>query len=150
GVVADEVVVALFGVELQREAAHVAPAVGRTLLAGDGGEARQHRGNGAGLEQAGLGVLGDVLGDGQLAERAAALGVDDALRDALAVEVGQLLDQVDVVDADAALGAGGDGVLFGGNGRAVEAGGGAGGGSGGHARVGDVLARSHGWCSFFL
>ena len=77
-------------------------------------------------------------------EGAAALGVDDALRDALAVEVGQLLDQVHVVDADAALGAGGDGVLLGGNGGAVEAGGGTGGGSGVHALVGDVLARSHG------
>ena len=44
GVVADEVVVALGGVELQREPAGVAPGVGGALLAGDGGEARQHLG----------------------------------------------------------------------------------------------------------
>ncbi len=43
GVVADEVPVAFLGVELEREAAHVALGVGRALLAGDGGEAGEHR-----------------------------------------------------------------------------------------------------------
>ena len=51
GVVADEVVVALGRVELQREAARVAPGVGRALLAGHGREAREHLGLHAGLEQ---------------------------------------------------------------------------------------------------
>ena len=38
-VVADEVPVALLGVELDREAAHVAGEIGRALVAGDGREA---------------------------------------------------------------------------------------------------------------
>ena len=42
-VVADEVPVALVGVELHREAAHVARGVGRAALAGDGREAHEHR-----------------------------------------------------------------------------------------------------------
>ena len=53
-VVADQVVVALLGVELQREAARVADGVGEALLAGHGREAREHRRALAGLEQAGL------------------------------------------------------------------------------------------------
>ncbi len=55
-VVADEVPVALLGVELHREAAHVAGQVGRTLVAGDGREAHEHRRALAGtLEQVGAG-----------------------------------------------------------------------------------------------
>ena len=105
GVVADEVVVALGRVELQREAARVAPGVGGALLAGDGGEARQHLGLHAGLEERGLGVLRDVLGGLELTERTRALGVHVALRHALAVEVRHLVQEVDVVQQDRAVGA---------------------------------------------
>ena len=94
GVVADEVVVALGRVELQREAARVAPGVGGALLAGDGGEAREHLGRRARLEQRGLGVRRHVLGRLEHAERARALGVHVALRDALAVEVRHLVQEV--------------------------------------------------------
>ena len=43
------------------------------------------------------GVLGDVVGDGEGAEGAGALGVHPALGDDLAVEVGQLLQEPDVL-----------------------------------------------------
>ena len=42
-VVADEIPVALVGVELHGEAAHVARGVGRAALADDGREAHEHR-----------------------------------------------------------------------------------------------------------
>src|SRR3546814_2561783 len=42
-VVADEIVIALVGVEFEREPAHVAPGVGAALLAGNGREACEHR-----------------------------------------------------------------------------------------------------------
>ena len=42
-VVADEIPIALLGVELDREAAHVARQVGRALVAGHGGEADEDR-----------------------------------------------------------------------------------------------------------
>ncbi|MCY1230084.1 hypothetical protein D9M72_424810 [compost metagenome] len=105
GVVAHEVVVALGGVELHGEAAGIAPGVGGAVLAGHRGEADQHFGFHARLQEGGLGVLGDVLGGGELTERAAALGVDYALRDTLAVELGELLDQVVVGQDDGAVSA---------------------------------------------
>src|SRR3546814_18984057 len=43
-VVADEIVIALVGVEFEREPAHVAPGVGAALLAGNGREACEHVG----------------------------------------------------------------------------------------------------------
>ncbi len=104
-VVADQVVVALFGVELQREAARVAPGVRAALLAGDGGEAREDLGLLARLQEVGAGVAADVLGDHEFAERARALGVHHALRHALAVELRELLDEVVVVQQDRSAGA---------------------------------------------
>lgn len=114
-VVADEVVVALVRVELQREAAGVAPRVGAALLAGDGGEAREHLDLGAGLEEGGARVGAHVARDAEGAERPAALGVDDALRDALAVELRELLDEVVVVQRDGAVGPDGERVLVAGD-----------------------------------
>ena len=60
-VVADQVPVALVGVELDGEAADVAHRVGRSALAGDGGEADEHRRPLADFrERCGLGEGGDV------------------------------------------------------------------------------------------
>ena len=118
GVVADEVVVALGRVELQREAARVAPRVGRALLAGDRREAGEHLGRRARLEQRGLGVRRDVLGGLELPERARALRVHVALRDALAVEVRHLVQEVHVVQQDRAVRTDGQRVAVAGRGRA--------------------------------
>ena len=123
-VVADDVVVALGGVELHREAAHVAPGVGAALLTGNAGEALQRLGGRSGREDGGAGVRGDVSGHLEDAVRSAALGVHDALRDALAVELGELLDQVDVVQGSDSLGSNGQGVLVAGDGRSRLRGGG--------------------------
>ncbi len=111
-VVADHVPVPFLGVELEREAAGVAGGVGRTLFAANGGEAGEHLAGVADLrEELGLGVLRDVVGDEEVAVGAGALGVDDALGDALAVELGHLLEVMKVVEGDGAAAAGGDGVL---------------------------------------
>ena len=99
------------GVELQREAARIAPGVWAAALAGDRREPGHHLGLGAGLEERGLGVLADVLGHLELAERAAALGVGLPLRDALPVEVGHLLDEVVILQQDRAVGPDGQRVL---------------------------------------
>ena len=57
-VVADDVPVALLGVELDREAAHIAREVGRALVAGDGREAHEGRRFLArALEQVGAAVM---------------------------------------------------------------------------------------------
>src|SRR5699024_5697350 len=101
-VVTDEVVVALGGVELDREAARVAPGVRAALLTGDRGEPDQHLGLRPRLEQRGAGVGRDVLLGDERAERTAALGVHDPLRDPLAVELCELLHGVVVVQHDRA------------------------------------------------
>src|SRR5690606_20959203 len=77
------------------------------------------------LEELGLRVSGDVVGDGEGAVRRGALGVHDTLGDAFAVEVLQLLEQLDVLHEDGPARAGGEGLLFAGGG----------GGSGGEDRT---------------
>ena len=103
-VVADQVVVALLGVELQGEAARIAHRVGETLLAGNGREAREDgRPLADRAEEGGFGPRGDVGGHLEIAEGAAALGMDNALGHALAVELSHLLDQVVVLQQQGAV-----------------------------------------------
>jgi hypothetical protein len=97
GVVADQVVVALIGIKLQREAAHVPPGVRTARLAGHGGEARQHLGLGALLEQRGFRVPRHILGGLEDTKRAGTLGVRLAFRHFLAIEVRHLLQKMHVV-----------------------------------------------------
>ena len=123
-VVADQVVVALVGIELEGEAARIAHGVGRPLVARHGGEAGEHRRALADPgQEARPGEPRHVLGDLEEAVGAAALGVDDALGHALAVEVLQLLDDVVVVQNGRAGGPDGQRVLVAG-GRDAGVGGG--------------------------
>jgi hypothetical protein len=64
------------------------------------------------VEEGGLGPRGDVGGHLEVAEGAAAFGVDHAFRHTLAVEMGHLLDQVVILQQDRATGAGGQGTLI--------------------------------------
>jgi len=119
GVVADEIPVALLGVELAGEAADVALGVGRAALARHGGEADEDVGLLADLgEELGLGVPGDVVRHGEVAVSAPALGVHAPLGDDLAVEVGQLLQQPHILHHHRTARAGCQGVFILGDGRA--------------------------------
>ena len=102
-VVADQVVVALGGVELQGEPARVAYRVRRPLLTGHCGQSQEHLGGSAGLEHRRLGERRHVVGDLEVAERAAALGVHVAFGYPFPVEVRHLLDEVMVVQHDRAV-----------------------------------------------
>ena len=104
GVVPDHVVVALRGVELQREPARVAPGVRAASLTGDRGEPGDHLGPGTRLEDGRAGVGAHVVRDLEGAERAAALGVRLPLRNAFPVEVGHLFDEVVVLQQDRTIG----------------------------------------------
>jgi hypothetical protein len=102
-VVTDEVVVALSGVELDGEAARIASRIRRAARAGHGAEPDQHLGGGTDtVEQLGAGVTRHVVGDDELPGCTRAAGVHDALRDAFAVEAGQLFEQVLVLGDDRA------------------------------------------------
>lgn len=88
-VVPDQVPVPLARVELDREPARVADRLGRAALVDDGGEARYDRRLRPGrAEEVGAGEVRDVVGGFEEALGGGAAGVDDALRDALAVELG--------------------------------------------------------------
>src|SRR5690606_8382506 len=86
-VVADEIVVAFAGIELEREAAHVAPSVRAAHLAGDRRKTRQHLGSRAFLEQRSFRIARYVLRGLEYAEGARALRVRLALGHLFAVEV---------------------------------------------------------------
>lgn len=90
--------VALLCAELDCEASRVAGGVCRAGLAADGGEA-DGEGNGGSwcaCEELGAGEVWDRVGEGESAVCASTLGVDDALGDTLAVEVGEEVDVVEV------------------------------------------------------
>ena len=87
-VVAHQVPVALPGVKLDSEPARVADCLGRAALVDDGREARDDgRLRARGAEEVGAGKVRDVVGGLEEALGRGAAGVDDALRDALAVEL---------------------------------------------------------------
>ncbi len=97
GVIADDVVIALGGVELQREAPRVAPGVWAAALTGNGGEPDHRFGCGSWLKHCRLGERADIIGHLEAAERTRALGVRLALGHAFAIELRQLLDEVVVM-----------------------------------------------------
>jgi len=113
-VVSYEVPVSFFGVELHGEASDIAFSVGGAFFAGDGGEAEEHFCLLTDLgEDIGFGVFGDVVGNGEGAVGARALGVDDSFWDAFAVEVLHLFEERDILHENRASWSGGQGVLAG-------------------------------------
>ena len=106
-VVAGQVVVAVLRVELHGEATRVADGLGRPFAAGHGREPGEGLGTPAHRRQKACpGEGGDVGRHFERAVGARAAGVDDALGDALAVEAGQLLDEVLVLEQHRPAGAG--------------------------------------------
>ena len=96
-VVADQVEGALLGVELRREPTGVAHRVGRPPRAQHGREANEDRRLDVLGQEAGLGDRPCVAVPDEDAVRPGTARVDHALRDALVVEVGDLLAQVVVL-----------------------------------------------------
>ncbi len=123
-VVADHVVVAFGRVELDREAARVAPRVGAAALAGHRREPVQRVGLRPQLEDPSLRVLGHVVRHLEMTKASAAFGVRLTLGDALPVEVRHLLDEVVIVQDDGAIRADGERVFVAGDGSSGVGGGG--------------------------
>jgi hypothetical protein len=101
-VVADEVEVALVGVELGGEAPRTSRTVSAEPREPTTVENRTNTGSRTPfriVEEAGLGDVGERLVDLEVAVGAGAAGVDDALGDALVVEVRDLLAEVEVFQA---------------------------------------------------
>ena len=97
-VIADDVPVALLGVELDREAAHVALGIGRAALARHRRESHEKRRFLADLrEHLRLRVARDIVRDLQRAECARTFCVDTAFRNHFAIEVSEFFEQPDVL-----------------------------------------------------
>ena len=96
-IVADEVPIALAGVELHRKAAHVARRVDRSGPASDGREADEHFGLLALGEDGGSGEVRDVVGRLEHAVRARSAGVNDPLGDPLVIEVEDLFAKDEIL-----------------------------------------------------
>ena len=122
-VVADHVPVALPGVELEGESAHVALGVGGAQFARHRRETRDHRRLFADFrKEAGLRIAGDVVRDRQYAVCAPTLRMDGAFGDALPVLVGQFFDQLVILQQDRPARPGGHRVLIVGYRRACAGG----------------------------
>ena len=98
-VVADEVVVALFGIELHREAPHVAHGIGRPARPLHRRETHVHRRfGGRVLQERGLRVVGHRLVHAEHAVRGRAARMHHALRNALVIEMRDLLAHDEVFE----------------------------------------------------
>lgn len=112
GVVAHQVKVTLFGVELQGKTAHVTFGIGSAAFSCYCGKAQK---DGSLLayfgKEFGLGILAKVMGDAEGAVGAGTLGMDDSFRDALSILVGQFFEKLIVLHKDRTAGTGGKRIL---------------------------------------
>ena len=116
-VVADQIPVAFLGVKLQCKAADVALGICRAAFSGDCGETGEHLGLLADLRKDFCPrVFRDVVSDGERAVSAAALGVHAPLGDHFAVEVGEFLQEPDILEQHRATRPGSQDILVVGDG----------------------------------
>ncbi|MNO48221.1 hypothetical protein D3C76_385530 [compost metagenome] len=98
-VVANQVEIAFIGIELDGKAAHVAYRVTRASRPLHRGKTHEYRGHLLrGLQETGLGQLGMAAVALEVAMRPGPTGMDDTLRNALMVEVGDLLAHDEVFE----------------------------------------------------
>ncbi|MNK96808.1 hypothetical protein D3C87_1171100 [compost metagenome] len=84
----------MLGIKLDGKPANVALGVGGPTLAGHGRKTDEDVGLLAHVrKQAGFGIARDVVGDGESAERARALGMHTSLWNDLAIEMREFLQQ---------------------------------------------------------
>lgn len=103
GVVANHIPVAFFSVELNGETSGISLGISRSLLTTDGGETSEDGGSLAdGIEELSLADLGDIVSGFEITVRTSTLGVDDTLGDSLAIEVSQLVNQVEILEQNRA------------------------------------------------
>lgn len=114
GVVPDQVPDAVLGVEFDGETPRVAYRVRRSHFSGDGREPHADGGAFAYFgEDFGPAVLGDVVGDFEVAEGSGAFGMDYTFGDAFPVEVGHLVLVLEVLhELRAAFADGEDGIFL--------------------------------------
>jgi len=100
-IVADEIPIALLGIDLDRKAANIPGKVERALVAGNRGEADEGGGLFTfALEEIGLGVGGKRIIGLEITMGAIAARMNDAFRDALMVEMEQLFAEMEIIHGE--------------------------------------------------
>lgn len=136
-VVTDHVIVALLRVELDGKTARITSRIGTSLFSANGRKSRKNRSSLSNLvQEGGLGVASHVVGHFKVAVSTGALGMDDTFGDALAIKVGQLVNEMVVLEEDGTVGTDGERVLVIGDWMTKLV---------GHG-VGIVVVVGHGWC----
>ena len=103
-VIEDPIPVSLFSVELEGKATRVTSTVGRALLTADGGEASNaFRLLAQPAEHVNGSQVGDVVRNLELAICSGTFRMDNALGDSLAIEVGEKVNQVEVLQQEWAI-----------------------------------------------
>ena len=95
-VVADQVPVAVSGVELGRETARIAQGFGGVVAMNHCRETHKYRCNFTASKHFGFGQIAEVVGHGERTVSTRTTGVYDPLRDALTIKTLQLLQQLDL------------------------------------------------------
>lgn len=97
GVVEDPIPVTLLGAKLHGKSTRITSSVGRTRLATDSGESNGGLDLVANLAKEWLGGdVGEIMGHFEVTVSTGTLGVDDTLRNTLAIEVGEEVDMVEI------------------------------------------------------
>jgi len=111
-VVSNHIVVAFFCVELNGKASGISNAVSRSSLTSDSRESQEERGSLSDrIQELSLCEFSNIVSHFEVAVGTGSLGVDDSLGDSLSVKLGELVNQVEVLQEDGSSGASGHRVL---------------------------------------
>ena len=123
GVVSGHVPVSFLSVEFDSESPGVSDDIGGSFFSRHGGKPCEYWGHFSnGLEQFGLGVLGHIMSHFKIPMEPMTLGVHNSLGDSFPIEMGKLVNQVEVGNHNGPIFASSDRVLVVVNGAACGGG----------------------------
>lgn len=101
GVVSNQIPVSFFSVEFDSETSWISLGISRSLLTSDSGESGEDGGSLTNsVEELCLAVFGNIRSDFEITVSTSTLGVDDSFWDSFTIEVGDLIDEVEVLEED--------------------------------------------------
>ncbi|MNI45402.1 hypothetical protein D3C73_998260 [compost metagenome] len=106
-IIADQIIIAFFGIKFHGKAAWIAHSIGRPQLPGYCREANEHRRAFAHLRQEGcFSIFGQILSDFKITMSSGAFGMNYTLRNTLPVEMCQLFQQMNILQQCGSTGTG--------------------------------------------
>jgi hypothetical protein len=109
GVIANHIVVAFFSVELNSESSRVSNTVSRSSFASHCRESQEERSSlSDGIQELSLGKFSHIVSHFKIAMCTRALSVNDSLGDPFSVKLGELVNEVEILEEDRSSGASSD------------------------------------------